>query len=144
MEVSMVIITRSCIGWMPLKFAHNTDTVLNYGCSQNRSMTICVSMQVVSVYLFHELPESSRRKVISEMARVLKPGGMAILTDGSQLGDRPILDDSIGNFQAFNEPNWGTHISSNYGAHSDMLPAVGVVCEWSCITQDLTACIVDL
>merc|ERR1712146_749639 len=53
---------------------------------------------VISVYLFHELPPESRRKVVKEVARVLKPGGTFILTDSVQLGDRLSLDESIGNF----------------------------------------------
>ena len=38
------------------------------------------------------------------MARVLKPGGVLILTDSIQLGDRLPLDGGIGKFQDFNEP----------------------------------------
>lgn len=67
------------------------------------------------MYLFHELPEDARQKSVSEIFRVLKPGGMAILTDGTQLGDRPVNDPRQGNFEAFNEPNWGTHVATNYG-----------------------------
>ena len=68
-----------------------------------------------STYLFHELPDDARKKAISEMARVVKPGGLVIFNDGSQLGDRPAGDAVQGNFQAFNEPNWGTHIALDYG-----------------------------
>ena len=49
------------------------------------------------------------------MARVVRPGGLVIFNDGTQLGDRPINDAGQGNFQAFNEPNWGTHIALDYG-----------------------------
>ena len=52
------------------------------------------------------------------MARVVKPGGLVIFNDGTQLGDRPINDAGQGNFQAFNEPNWGTHIALDYGKQS--------------------------
>ena len=52
---------------------------------------------------------------MSEFARVLKPGGLVVLTDGLQMGDRPKNDATTGSFQAFNEPNWGTHITTDYG-----------------------------
>jgi ubiquinone/menaquinone biosynthesis C-methylase UbiE len=39
---------------------------------------------VTSVYLFHELPRRSRRRVLSEMYRVLKPGGLLVLEDSAQ------------------------------------------------------------
>ena len=55
------------------------------------------------------------------MARVVKPGGLVIFNDGTQLGDRPISDASQGNFQAFNEPNWGTHIALDYGMNPSQL-----------------------
>jgi ubiquinone/menaquinone biosynthesis C-methylase UbiE len=74
------------------------------------------SFDVVStIYLFHELPDDARKAAVAEMARVLKPGGLLVFNDGTQLGDRPINDATQGNFQAFNEPNWGTHIALDYG-----------------------------
>jgi SAM-dependent methyltransferase len=36
---------------------------------------------VLCVYLFHELPPAVRKLVAKEMARVLKPGGLLVLTD---------------------------------------------------------------
>ena len=60
--------------------------------------------QVVCVYLFHELPEAVRRRAVSEFARVLRPGGLLVLTDSVQLGDRPAWDNTIGLFSNFNEP----------------------------------------
>mmetsp|Transcript_95 Transcript_95/g.224 ORF Transcript_95/g.224 Transcript_95/m.224 type:complete len:154 (-) Transcript_95:178-639(-) len=70
---------------------------------------------VVSVYLFHEMPPQARRQAAAEMARVLKPGGLLVFTDSIQLGDRPVLDANIGNFQAFNEPYYRDYVSSNIG-----------------------------
>lgn len=55
-------------------------------------------MQVVCVYLFHELPESARLAAAQEMFRVLKPGGLCVLVDSAQIGDRPPWDPYIGNF----------------------------------------------
>lgn len=60
--------------------------------------------QVVSVYLFHELPETIRRAASAEFYRVLRPGGVVVLTDSVQLGDRPAWDNTIGLFGDFNEP----------------------------------------
>ncbi|HEY6727033.1 MAG TPA: class I SAM-dependent methyltransferase [Polyangiaceae bacterium] len=46
---------------------------------------------VVSVFVFHELPARVRRRVFSEMVRVLKPGGVLVLEDAAQLSDSPDL-----------------------------------------------------
>jgi ubiquinone/menaquinone biosynthesis C-methylase UbiE len=67
---------------------------------------------VTCVYLFHELPEHARRKAAAEMVRVVKPGGMIALTDSFQLGDRPSLDEQIGNFSNMNEPHYRNFIST--------------------------------
>jgi ubiquinone/menaquinone biosynthesis C-methylase UbiE len=42
---------------------------------------------VFSVYLFHELPRNARRKVWSEMRRVLRPGGCLVIEDSLQPQD---------------------------------------------------------
>ena len=42
------------------------------------------------------LPAEVRRAAAAEMARVLKPGGICILTDSSQLGDRDAYDATLG------------------------------------------------
>jgi|TARA_B110000967_G_scaffold20271_1_gene18880 ubiquinone/menaquinone biosynthesis C-methylase UbiE len=59
---------------------------------------------VTCVYLFHELPPAVRKQVAKEAARVLKPGGVFILADSIQLGDRPLADKHLGRFGDFNEP----------------------------------------
>jgi ubiquinone/menaquinone biosynthesis C-methylase UbiE len=60
---------------------------------------------VYSVFLFHELPMEARESVIVEAARVLKPGGVFVLVDSLQLGDRPELDEPLLGFpQEFHEP----------------------------------------
>ena len=43
---------------------------------------------VTTIFLFHELPPEVRRTVISQMARVLKPGGLLVFIDSLQKGDR--------------------------------------------------------
>ncbi len=72
--------------------------------------------QVTCVYLFHELPAETRRKVAAEMARVLKPGGILVLTDSVQYGDRPVWDKMLGMFSKFNEPYYMSYISEDLGA----------------------------
>jgi len=72
--------------------------------------------QVTCVYLFHELPAESRRKAAAEMARVLKPGGILVLTDSVQYGDRPVWDKMLGMFSKFNEPYYMSYISEDLGA----------------------------
>lgn len=70
---------------------------------------------VLSIYLFHELPPDVRRAAAKEMVRVLKPGGMLIITDSIQLGDRLPLDAGIGKFSDFNEPYYQTYIAEDLG-----------------------------
>lgn len=68
---------------------------------------------VTSVYLFHELPRRVRIRVLGEIARVLRPGGLLILVDSLQRGDRPHLDGLLDLFPiAFHEPyfaDWTRH-----------------------------------
>ncbi|EFN55961.1 hypothetical protein CHLNCDRAFT_145276 [Chlorella variabilis] len=70
---------------------------------------------VYAVYLFHELPADVRRQAIKEMARVTKPGGIVILTDSAQLGDRLVYDDTLGRFSDFNEPFYCDYIATPLG-----------------------------
>merc|ERR1719265_2084584 len=76
---------------------------------------------VVSVYLFHEMPEAARAKAAAEMARVVAPGGIVVLTDSLQLGDRPALDGWIPNFGRLNEPHYvnyiGTYLPALFTEH---------------------------
>lgn len=57
-----------------------------------------------------------RRQAAREMARVVKPGGMVVLTDSQQLGDRPCFNDTMGNFGDFNEPYYRSYIAEDLGA----------------------------
>eukprot|EP00471_Norrisiella_sphaerica_P007143 CAMPEP_0184491294 /NCGR_PEP_ID=MMETSP0113_2-20130426/20062_1 /TAXON_ID=91329 /ORGANISM="Norrisiella sphaerica, Strain BC52" /LENGTH=519 /DNA_ID=CAMNT_0026875593 /DNA_START=304 /DNA_END=1863 /DNA_ORIENTATION=- len=70
---------------------------------------------VIAMNLFHELPAETRRGVIKEVARVLKPGGTFILTDSIQLGDRIAMDETIGLLTNYNEPEYPTYIREDFG-----------------------------
>jgi len=61
---------------------------------------------VMCIYLYHEVPRKVRSQISKEMARVTKGGGLVIFTDSIQLGDRPSLDATIGNFGKMNEPHY--------------------------------------
>lgn len=61
--------------------------------------------RAVCIYLFHELPPRIRNRLVSEAARVLKPGGIFILADALQEGDDPNLDRLLEAFPiGFHEP----------------------------------------
>ena len=64
------------------------------------------SQDIVScVFLFHELPPVVRRRVASEMARVLRPGGLMVFLDSLQMGDNPGWDGLLEGFPVrFHEP----------------------------------------
>ena len=81
---------------------------------------------VTCVYLFHELPENARLNAISEMARIVKPGGIIVLTDSIQLGDRSDSDDRIGNFKDLNEPHYENYIATEF---SKWFENCGLVCD---------------
>ena len=71
--------------------------------------------QIVSIYLFHELPPRVRPKVIAEAARVLKPGGTFIVADSLQFGDNPGLDGFLEYFpEGFHEPYYKGYLGWDF------------------------------
>jgi len=72
---------------------------------------------VTCVFLFHELPAGVRAAVAGEMARVLKPGGRAIVLDSLQRGDRPDWDGLLDLFpHHFHEPYYASYIDADIDA----------------------------
>lgn len=68
---------------------------------------------VVSVFLFHELPEAERERVIRESLRVLKPSAFLGLVDSIQKGDVPEFDELLEAFPLnYHEPFY-----RNYSEH---------------------------
>ncbi|MGA7325149.1 MAG: class I SAM-dependent methyltransferase [Rhodomicrobium sp.] len=60
---------------------------------------------VTCVFLYHELPNEIRHYVTSEIARVLKPGGLFVFVDSLQWGDASAYDGLLEAFpQRFHEP----------------------------------------
>jgi len=67
-----------------------------------------------TVFLFHELPPEARRRVAAEMARVLKPGGLMVLVDSLQMGDRPGWDGLLEAFPVrFHEPYFESYATDD-------------------------------
>ena len=66
---------------------------------------------ITCIYLFHELPPGVRWAVVSEIRRVLRPGGMVVFVDSLQPGDEPDYDAMLDYFPvAFHEPYYATYL----------------------------------
>ena len=69
---------------------------------------------VVSSFLLHELPKDIRAKALAEMARVVKPGGLVVIVDSLQKGDRPEWDGLLDLFpHYFHEPYYAEYVGSS-------------------------------
>jgi ubiquinone/menaquinone biosynthesis C-methylase UbiE len=78
---------------------------------------------VYSVFLYHELPEEERRKVLSESLRVLKKDGVLGLVDSIQQGDSPDFDTLLPDFpRMYHEPFYRNYIENKM---EGMLEAAG-------------------
>ena len=72
---------------------------------------------VTNVFLFHELPRDVGQRVLSEMARVVRPGGLVVVADSIQLADAPELQGELRKFpQRFHEPYYKGYIEDDLAA----------------------------
>jgi ubiquinone/menaquinone biosynthesis C-methylase UbiE len=80
---------------------------------------------VTAIFLYHELPGGVRRRVTAEVARILKPGGLLVLIDSLQMGDRPGWDGLLEAFPVrFHEPYFAHYATDDLDA---MLAQAGLV-----------------
>jgi len=85
---------------------------------------------ITCVYLFHELPPRVRVRVATEIARVLKPGGVLAFADSVQPVDEPRLERLLVNFPAyFHEPFYNSY------SHTD-LPALFAAADLTVVDTD--------
>lgn len=64
-----------------------------------------------SVYLFHELPRRARMRVMQELFRVTKPGGIVVVEDSAQLSEAGDLREFLENFaRGMHEPYYRDYI----------------------------------
>src|SRR5260370_33037131 len=69
---------------------------------------------VVSSFLMHELPKTTRAQVLAEMARVIKPDGLVVIVDSIQRGDQPAWDGLLDLFpHYFHEPYYAEYASGS-------------------------------
>jgi len=72
---------------------------------------------VTSTYLFHELPRRARRAVMSELQRVLRPGGLLVLQDSAQLAEAADLESFLEGFATqMHEPFYRDYIRDDLAA----------------------------
>ena len=72
---------------------------------------------VVSSFLMHELPTEVRTAALRETARVLKPGGLAVIADSIQRGDQPSWDGLLDLFpHYFHEPYYAEYANGSLEA----------------------------
>jgi ubiquinone/menaquinone biosynthesis C-methylase UbiE len=70
-----------------------------------------------SVFTFHELPRSVRRRVLEELHRVLRPGGLLVIEDSAQLCDGPGLSFFMDRFaREFHEPFYADYVRADLAA----------------------------
>lgn len=66
---------------------------------------------LISVFLFHELPQRARQNVLREMRRVVSPAGLVVIEDAAQLHDSPGLRVFLENFgNEMNEPFFARYL----------------------------------
>ena len=74
---------------------------------------------VTCLYLFHECPKDVRARVLRELARVVRPGGLVVLGDSLQLRDAPELEDELRAFpNRFHEPYYLGYLQDDLAARA--------------------------
>jgi ubiquinone/menaquinone biosynthesis C-methylase UbiE len=69
------------------------------------------------IYLFHELPAGLHAEAARAIARILKPGGLFVLVDSLQRGDRAAYDALLESFPyAFHEPYYADYLRQDLAA----------------------------
>ncbi len=72
---------------------------------------------VTNLFLLHEVPSDVRARVLAEMARVLRPGGLLVVADSIQLADAPELRQELLGFpDRFHEPYYVGYVKDNLAA----------------------------
>ncbi len=72
---------------------------------------------ITAVYLFHELPPRVRVQVLTEVTRLLRPGGLFLFVDSLQKGDHAPYDPLLDYFSvAFHEPYHSSYVSADLEA----------------------------
>lgn len=78
---------------------------------------------VTCVYLFHELPRNARRRVVREMFRVLKPGGLVVIEDSGQPAESADILFFLERFpEDFHEPFYKDYLKDDL---AELLSEVG-------------------
>jgi ubiquinone/menaquinone biosynthesis C-methylase UbiE len=63
------------------------------------------------IYVLHELPANLHAMIARRLASIVKPGGLLVLIDSLQLGDRPSYDALLESFPAaFHEPYYADYL----------------------------------
>merc|ERR1719265_587340 len=93
---------------------------------------------VVCVYLFHEMPEAARAKAAAEMARVVAPGGVVILTDSVQRGDLATMTtEGAKAFGKLNEPHYLNYVDTYI---PELFTSAGLECDGKWV-ESATKCL---
>jgi ubiquinone/menaquinone biosynthesis C-methylase UbiE len=72
---------------------------------------------VTNVYMFHELPRNTRRKVTRELLRVLRPGGLLVVEDSAQIAESSEIGTALHEFpRDFHEPFYEDYLEDDLAA----------------------------
>lgn len=95
---------------------------------------------VCNLFTLHELPRSMRRALVSEMLRVLRPGGTLVLLDSAQPSRAPQLAPFLRQFpEVFHEPFFTDYLADDLQELVVGLGAQGVSGAGAFLSQVVTA-----